>query len=224
MAQGSIGFDDANGYERFMGRWSRAVAGRFLRWIEPAARRQLAGCRLRDRDPDRSRARPVRTGVGHRHRPGRGANRARIQGPGRHPGDVPAGRCHDAALCRSRLRHYRLGACHQLHPEPVAGAHGNGACHGDRRPAGRLCVGFRPGPVAKRTVASGNAHVGRGRSGRAWHSALQRGGAAVLIRSMPDWTPSSRRPSMSRSRIPTWTISGPPRRRATAPPRRSSTP
>jgi ubiquinone/menaquinone biosynthesis C-methylase UbiE len=36
MAQATIGFDDASGYERFMGRWSRAVAGRFLRWIEPA--------------------------------------------------------------------------------------------------------------------------------------------------------------------------------------------
>ena len=36
MAQATIGFSDASGYERFMGRWSRAVAGRFLRWIEPA--------------------------------------------------------------------------------------------------------------------------------------------------------------------------------------------
>jgi len=36
MAQATIGFSDASGYERFMGRWSRAVAGRFLRWLEPA--------------------------------------------------------------------------------------------------------------------------------------------------------------------------------------------
>lgn len=35
MAQTCIDFADASGYERFMGRWSRAVAADFLRWIEP---------------------------------------------------------------------------------------------------------------------------------------------------------------------------------------------
>src|SRR5262245_50149969 len=31
-------FTDASGYERFMGRWSRAVAPHFLQWIAPAKR------------------------------------------------------------------------------------------------------------------------------------------------------------------------------------------
>ena len=46
MAQARIEFADASGYERFMGRWSRAVAGRFLRWIEPPRRARWldAGC------------------------------------------------------------------------------------------------------------------------------------------------------------------------------------
>jgi len=35
MAQPRIDFTDASGYERFMGRWSRAVAARFLQWIKP---------------------------------------------------------------------------------------------------------------------------------------------------------------------------------------------
>jgi ubiquinone/menaquinone biosynthesis C-methylase UbiE len=35
MAQTFINFADASGYERFMGRWSRAVAAHFLRWIKP---------------------------------------------------------------------------------------------------------------------------------------------------------------------------------------------
>ena len=35
MAQTPVHFADAGGYERFMGRWSRAVATRFLRWIGP---------------------------------------------------------------------------------------------------------------------------------------------------------------------------------------------
>lgn len=41
-----IEFADAGAYERFMGRWSRAVAPRFLRWIEPPARARWldAGC------------------------------------------------------------------------------------------------------------------------------------------------------------------------------------
>jgi ubiquinone/menaquinone biosynthesis C-methylase UbiE len=39
-------FSDTNGYERFMGRWSRAVAPHFLQWIAPARRRKWldVGC------------------------------------------------------------------------------------------------------------------------------------------------------------------------------------
>jgi ubiquinone/menaquinone biosynthesis C-methylase UbiE len=46
MAQNRIEFADASGYERFMGRWSRAVAARFLQWIEPPSggRWLDAGC------------------------------------------------------------------------------------------------------------------------------------------------------------------------------------
>ena len=36
--EGRIDFTDANAYEHFMGRWSRAVAPHFLRWIEPPLR------------------------------------------------------------------------------------------------------------------------------------------------------------------------------------------
>lgn len=35
MVQTRIDFADASGYERFMGRWSRAVAAHFLMWIKP---------------------------------------------------------------------------------------------------------------------------------------------------------------------------------------------
>lgn len=35
MPRTLIDFTDASGYERFMGRWSRAVAAHFLRWLEP---------------------------------------------------------------------------------------------------------------------------------------------------------------------------------------------
>lgn len=38
MASARIDFTDASGYERFMGRWSRAVAPHFLQWIAPAKR------------------------------------------------------------------------------------------------------------------------------------------------------------------------------------------
>lgn len=46
MTQTRIEFADASGYERFMGRWSRAVAAKFLRWIDPpaGARWLDAGC------------------------------------------------------------------------------------------------------------------------------------------------------------------------------------
>jgi ubiquinone/menaquinone biosynthesis C-methylase UbiE len=38
MAESRIDFNDASAYERFMGRWSRAVAPHFLRWIAPRRR------------------------------------------------------------------------------------------------------------------------------------------------------------------------------------------
>jgi ubiquinone/menaquinone biosynthesis C-methylase UbiE len=46
MAQARIDFADASGYERLMGRWSRAVCAHFLRWIEPprGARWLDVGC------------------------------------------------------------------------------------------------------------------------------------------------------------------------------------
>jgi len=46
MANAAIHFSDADGYERFMGRWSRAVAPQFLRWLAPArgARWLDVGC------------------------------------------------------------------------------------------------------------------------------------------------------------------------------------
>jgi ubiquinone/menaquinone biosynthesis C-methylase UbiE len=46
MADTAIHFSDADGYERFMGRWSRAVAPQFLRWLTPArdARWLDVGC------------------------------------------------------------------------------------------------------------------------------------------------------------------------------------
>ncbi|HYC45065.1 MAG TPA: class I SAM-dependent methyltransferase [Burkholderiales bacterium] len=46
MAETRIDFADATAYERFMGRWSRAVAAHFLRWIEPprGARWLDVGC------------------------------------------------------------------------------------------------------------------------------------------------------------------------------------
>lgn len=46
MTQTRIDFADASGYERFMGRWSRAVAAHFLQWIGPprGARWLDVGC------------------------------------------------------------------------------------------------------------------------------------------------------------------------------------
>jgi len=35
MAEAPINFTDASGYESFIGRWSRAVAPHFLRWLKP---------------------------------------------------------------------------------------------------------------------------------------------------------------------------------------------
>jgi SAM-dependent methyltransferase len=36
MTEVKINFDAADDYERFMGRWSRAVGGKFLTWLNPA--------------------------------------------------------------------------------------------------------------------------------------------------------------------------------------------
>lgn len=46
MARAGMDFTDSSGYERFMGRWSRAVAPHFLQWIAPARRRKWldVGC------------------------------------------------------------------------------------------------------------------------------------------------------------------------------------
>src|SRR5574341_2610762 len=46
MAEAALTFDDSAAYERFMGRWSRAVAPAFLRWLgAPRRRRWLdVGC------------------------------------------------------------------------------------------------------------------------------------------------------------------------------------
>ena len=46
MTEAAISFVDASGYERFMGRWSRAAARRFLQWINPqqGARWLDVGC------------------------------------------------------------------------------------------------------------------------------------------------------------------------------------
>jgi len=37
MVDTNVVFDDATGYERYMGRWSRAVGEKFLAWLAPAA-------------------------------------------------------------------------------------------------------------------------------------------------------------------------------------------
>src|SRR5690348_3049633 len=35
MAESQVTFDDAHGYEQFMGRWSRAIGEKFLDWLAP---------------------------------------------------------------------------------------------------------------------------------------------------------------------------------------------
>ena len=34
MAEARVAFDDADAYERYMGRWSRAIGEKFLAWID----------------------------------------------------------------------------------------------------------------------------------------------------------------------------------------------
>ena len=35
MTQSRVAFDDADAYERYMGRWSRAIGEKFLAWVAP---------------------------------------------------------------------------------------------------------------------------------------------------------------------------------------------
>jgi ubiquinone/menaquinone biosynthesis C-methylase UbiE len=46
MADTRIAFDDANAYERYMARWSRAIGEKFLAWLDPTANRSWldVGC------------------------------------------------------------------------------------------------------------------------------------------------------------------------------------
>jgi len=46
MADTQIAFDDAHAYERYMGRWSRAIGEKFLAWLAPAEHRSWldVGC------------------------------------------------------------------------------------------------------------------------------------------------------------------------------------
>ena len=39
MADTRVAFDDADAYERYMGRWSRAIGEKFLAWLDPPANR-----------------------------------------------------------------------------------------------------------------------------------------------------------------------------------------
>ncbi len=34
-----VAFDDANAYDEYMGRWSRAIGEKFLAWLDPPANR-----------------------------------------------------------------------------------------------------------------------------------------------------------------------------------------
>src|SRR3954469_12674636 len=37
MTETRVAFDDGNAYDRYMGRWSRAIGERFLAWLDPPA-------------------------------------------------------------------------------------------------------------------------------------------------------------------------------------------
>jgi ubiquinone/menaquinone biosynthesis C-methylase UbiE len=39
MTETQVAFDDGNAYDRYMGRWSRAIGEKFLVWLEPPAKR-----------------------------------------------------------------------------------------------------------------------------------------------------------------------------------------
>ena len=46
MTETRVAFDDGNAYDRYMGRWSRAIGEKFLGWLDPPANRQWldVGC------------------------------------------------------------------------------------------------------------------------------------------------------------------------------------
>ena len=46
MTETRVAFDDGEAYERYMGRWSRAIGEKFLAWLEPPVQRQWldVGC------------------------------------------------------------------------------------------------------------------------------------------------------------------------------------
>ena len=46
MTETRVAFDDGQAYDRYMGRWSRAIGEKFLAWLEPPANRQWldVGC------------------------------------------------------------------------------------------------------------------------------------------------------------------------------------
>src|SRR5215831_14414658 len=46
MSETRVAFDDANAYDRYMGRWSRAIGEKFLAWLDPPPNRRWleVGC------------------------------------------------------------------------------------------------------------------------------------------------------------------------------------
>ena len=46
MTETRVAFDDGNAYDRYMGRWSRAIGEKFLAWLNPPANRRWldVGC------------------------------------------------------------------------------------------------------------------------------------------------------------------------------------
>src|SRR6185295_2758609 len=46
MAETRVAFDDGDAYDRYMGRWSRAIAENFLAWLDPPSHRRWldVGC------------------------------------------------------------------------------------------------------------------------------------------------------------------------------------
>ena len=109
-------WSDGNAYEHFMGRWSRQVAPRFLRWLHAATGSALGRRRLRHRRADRDgpRASPP-----HRRAGARPERRVRRRG-GRRVDDPRvefAGR-HGRSTCRPTSRRRRLRAGAQLRARP----------------------------------------------------------------------------------------------------------
>ena len=49
MAETKIAFDDADAYDRYMGRWSRAIGEKFLAWLDAPKNLSLARSRVRHR-------------------------------------------------------------------------------------------------------------------------------------------------------------------------------